>query len=88
MKKNPNEKTVRPKVVKRNIKTLKCPECGDMFEKPVGLSIHIGRKHPDVMKVANPGRSQVQNNDMKDVTCDVERCKFSCKESELNLHME
>ena len=87
MKKNPNEKTVRPKGANSD-KTIKCPTCGDMFEKQVGLSIHTGIKHPEIKKVIKNVKSATEIIEIKEVKCKAERCQFSCRESELKLHEE
>ena len=85
-KKNLNEKTLKPKVVRSDLKTQKCPECGDMFEKQHGLSIHMGRKHPEIKKC--DGNSPVKYFESNNVNCDVKLCKFACKESELKHHKD
>ena len=85
-KKNLNEKTLKPKVVRSDLKTQKCPECGDMFEKQYGLSIHMGRKHPEIKKC--DGNSPVKYFESNNVNCDVKLCKFTCKESELKHHKD
>ena len=72
MKKNAHERTIKPKAQKKGIKeeNFKCQDCGDIFEKQVGLNIHTGRKH------------------RSDIKCSVKMCSYTCKQSEMNGHIE